>query len=210
MRLTSRTVQPMALSLEHTTSENLAWVRWWAFAWHCAHQDWRSQYPEIDLADRNGALVINTLAGISSCLPPPPQHAVLRLAHASTEQLDLALTLIHNIVDPAAAPVLSESHQRWCMSLSKALSPDMLLPDSDPFQLLRIWVGPATWQRLRLRFPCKRVFEIEKHIPAGENATNRLMTLWQAIVWRATSMTNLDTHTDFMKKEISDAPRARN
>jgi hypothetical protein len=66
----------------------------------------------------------------------------------------------------------------------------MLLPNDDPLQLLRSWVKPTTWQRLRLRFPCDRVLEMEKRTLSLENGHSRLNTLWQAIVWRITTMTN--------------------
>lgn len=174
-----------------TVSEQLAWAQWWAFAWKSAHEDWRAadKYPAINALYRSRMLATSTLAGIAPCLPPAPHPAVLRLVLASTEQLNLLLALIHSTFSPATAAPLSEAHHQWCMRLSKALPPDMLLPNDDPLQLLRSWVKPATWQRLRLRFPCERVLEMEKRTLSFENGHSRLNTLWQAVVWRITAMT---------------------
>jgi hypothetical protein len=48
-----------------------------------------------------------------------------------------------------------------------------------------------TWQRLRLSFPRPRVLELES-LPRLNNAPGRLDTLWQAVLWRATSSTAND------------------
>ncbi|NWC93855.1 MULTISPECIES: type III secretion protein [unclassified Pseudomonas] len=173
-------------------SERLAWAQWWAFPWKSAHEDWRAadKHPAINALYRTGVLATSTLAGIAPCLPPAPHPAVLRLVLASTEQRNLLLALIHSTFSPASAAPLSEEHQQWCTRLSKALPPDMLLPHDDPLQLLRSWVKPATWQRLRLRFPYERVLEMEKRTLSFENGHSRLNTLWQAVVWRITATTH--------------------
>lgn len=186
----------MIISHSLSMSEHLAWAQWWAFPWRTSHESWRSFYPEIALIHGCDALMKNELAGAAPCLPPQPQFAVLRLALASTEQLNLALNLIHLTAIPKSAPSLSEGHNLWCMSLSKALPPDMLLPEDDPLQLLCNWVAPTVWQRLRLRFPIERVFAVEERAPVFENACSRLITLWQAVVWRVTSRTDHDTLPD--------------
>ena len=83
---------------------------------------------------------------------------------------------------------LSSSEDLWCLRLSKALNPEALLfADDDPLQLLRAWVDPAVWQRLRLRFPSQRVVQLERKARVLEDAHSRLDTLWQAIVWRITT-----------------------
>lgn len=186
----------MVINHSLSRSEHLAWAQWWAFPWRSAHESWRFFYPEIALIHCCEALMKNELAGAAPCLPPQPQFAVLRLAIASTEQLNLALQLVHLTVIPQSAPSLSESHEQWCRSLSKALSPDMLLPEDDPLQLLCNWVAPTVWQRLRLRFPFERVLAVEKRSPVFENACSRLITLWQAVVWRVTSTSDHDTRPD--------------
>ncbi len=186
----------MTPSPDHTMKENLAWVQWWAFPWRSSHEGWRSLYPEINLTHRTGVLATSELAGITPCLPPAPNHAVRVLALASAEQLDLALALIHGAVNPATARSLSEGHRLWCMSLFKAFPPDMLLPNDDPLHLLRSWVEPPAWQRLRLRFPSMRVLDIEKSTPVTEVVRSRLTTLWQAVAWRVTSMESHDTLPD--------------
>ncbi|WP_231998945.1 type III secretion protein [Pseudomonas cedrina] len=113
-----------------------------------------------------------------------PDPALLQLAIASGEQLDLGLALIDGICRPAYAAALDAHHLLWCNSLSKALPPDLVQPDNDPLQLLRSWISPATWQRLRLRFPRRRVLELEDKPPSLNGSHSRLDTLWHAVVWR--------------------------
>ena len=169
--------------------ENLAWAQWWAFPWDYAHEDWKSdKYPVIQALYRSRKIVPAELTGVVTCLPAPPQPTVLRLALASTEQLDLALRLVHDTFNPEAAGSLSDNHHLWCMRLSKALPPAMLAPDADPLQLLHSWVDPTTWQRLRLRFPRERVRQVEQQNVSLENGSSRLNTLWQAVVWRVTTL----------------------
>lgn len=178
----------MTLRADHITREHLAWAQWWAFPWHCAHEDWRGdEYPALAALPRAGRLAPGNFAGIATCLPPAPHPIVLRLALATAEQLTLALTLIRGTFNPDAAAALNESHHLWCMRLSKAMPAELLMPEADPLRLLHSWVEPVIWQRLRLRFPRKRVLDIEKATRLLENATSRLNTLLQAVVWRATS-----------------------
>lgn len=170
-------------------NEHLAWAQWWAFPWKGAHHDWKGdEYRAIHALYHNGRLTPADLTGMSACLPPPPHSTVLRLALASTEQLDLALTLVHGTVNPEAATPLSDSHHLWCMRLSKALPPTLLPPDTDPLQLLHGWIEPDTWQRLRLRFPLERVHRVEQRDVSLDNTSSRLNTLWQAVVWRVTTL----------------------
>ena len=167
--------------------ENLAWAQWWAFPWDYAHEDWKSdKYPVIQALYRSRKIVPAELTGVVTCLPAPPQPTVLRLALASTEQLDLALRLVHDTFKPEAAGSLSDNHHLWCMRLSKALPPDMLSCDAEPLQSLYSWVEPATWQRLRLRFSREHVLAVEKTNLRFETTNSRLKTLWQAVVWRVT------------------------
>jgi hypothetical protein len=175
---------------DQPTGEHLAWSQWWASPWSYAHDDWRGdEYPAMDTLYRSGWLAPHSLLGVAACLPPMPNLTVLRLALATKEQLGLALVLIHNTFHPQAASTLSESHHLWCLRLSKTLPPAMLASDTDPLQLLHSWVDAATWQRLRLRFPRERVREVESKgsIPS---VNSQLNTLWQAVVWRITTMAN--------------------
>lgn len=187
----------MTPELDHSMSEHLAWAQWWAFPWRHAHEDWRGdKYPAIKVLYRNRRSAPDDLTGIVACLPPAPHPTVLRLALASTEQLNLALTLVHDTFNPEAATPLSESQHLWCMRLSKALPPTMLSRDADPLQLLSSWVEPETWRRLRLRFPRNRVQAVEKSTVSLENASSRLNTLWQAVVWRVTTLANAPLSPD--------------
>ncbi|CRM51290.1 hypothetical protein [Pseudomonas sp. 24 R 17] len=178
--------------------EGLTWAQWWALPWRYAHEDWRSvdKYAAIETLYRNGISMNLNAVGIAPCLPPPPTPTLLRLVLASSEQLNLILLLIHCTFNPVPVTPLSKDHQLWCMRLSRALPPDILLPNDDPLQLLHNWVEPAIWQRLRLRFPYERVLEMEKKYSPLESGHGRLDTLWQAFVWRATTMARVNTHSD--------------
>lgn len=186
-------------------SEQLAWALWWAFPWKYAHEDWRGdEFPATRALYNSERLVPGRLTDIAACLPPPPHLTVLRLALAPEEQLDLALALVRNTFNPEVAAPLSDSHHLWCLRLSKALPPAMLVPDADPLQLLRGWVEPATWQRLRLRFSRGRVREAETANASLNNRHSQLNTLWQAIVWRATTPASNHMPLDQTGKETSD------
>ncbi|WP_124385021.1 type III secretion protein [Pseudomonas sp. R5-89-07] len=170
-------------------SEHLAWAQWWAFPWKYAHGDWvGSQYSTIEALYQSGRRVPGHLMDITACLPPAPQPTVLRLALSSNAQLGLALSLVHDTFNPEAVRSLSDNHQQWCIRLSKALPPAMLSPEDDPLRLLHSWLDPTIWQRIRLRFARERANEVEKRHLYLENASSRLDTLWQAVVWRVTSL----------------------
>ena len=173
----------------HPMSEHLAWAQWWAFPWRYSHADWKAIVTPSALNtfyDSRGT-ISSPISGILPCLPSTPNSAVLQLVMASTEQLSLVLALAHNILSPATAARPSESDQVWCIRFARALPPGIALPDDDPLQLLRTCVEPATWQRLRLRFPYERVVRLEQKPVDINNRHNRLDTFWQAVVWRVTA-----------------------
>lgn len=175
----------MTHSTEYPMSEYLAWVQWWAFPWRYADEEWKDGlHGAINALSRSRGSVPGVFMGVNACLPPALQPTVLRLALASNEQLDLALTLAHDTLNPQVASLLSESHHQWCSRLSKTLPPAMLSLDADPLQLLHNWLEPAIWQRLRLRFPRQRVDAVVKSHACLESASSRLSTLWQAVIWR--------------------------
>lgn len=165
---------------------NLSWAQWWAAPWLYAHEDWKStnNYAALVELHRSGQVVTATHYGVTPCLPSMPDPALLQLATASADQLDLGLALIDGICRPAYATPLEEHHHLWCNRLSKALSLDIVQPDNDPLQLLRAWIPPATWQRIRLRFPRRRVLDLEEKPLTLNGSQSRLDTLWHAVVWR--------------------------
>lgn len=196
---------------DHPMREHLAWAQWWAFPWKHAHQDWKGgEYLAIERLFQRGRSAPDSLTGFAACLPAAPHPTVLKLALASTEQLNLVLTLVHDTFNPEAAAPLSDSHHQWCMRLSKALPPGMLPPDCDPLRLLHSWVEPATWQRLRLRFPRTRAREAEITSTPFENASSRLNTLWQAAVWRAAAKTSDNMPAPRTDEETSDVMPTHN
>lgn len=121
---------------------DLAWAQWWAAPWLYAHDDWKSTYRYAALVElhRSGQVATGMHYGIVPCLPPIPDPALLQLAIASADQLDLGLALIEGICRPAYATALDEHHHLWCNSLSKALPLNIVQPDNDPLGLLRAWI----------------------------------------------------------------------
>ena len=171
-------------------NEHLAWVRWWAWPWQAAHPDWLRATP-VNIPSalwRSHPAQANLALGIAPCLPLEPSVTQLRLALASSAQLDLMLALLGNTCRPLFDGGLSEEQHLWCMRLSKALHHDALLAVAeDPLHLLQVWVSPVIWQRLRLRFSRQRVLDLESHPTPTNDAHNRLDTLWQAVIWRVTT-----------------------
>lgn len=182
------------------TMSNLAWVQWWATPWLYSSEDWRTvdEHAALSMLYHSRHLRVGKIYGVAPCLPPTPQPTLLQLALASPDQLDLVLALIDSTCRPTYASALNENLQQWCNRLSKALPPDMLLPDDAPLQLLRTWVNPATWQRIRLRFPRRRVLDLEKKSLALGDSYSRLDTLWHAVVWRIATI-NSDGKAPYAK-----------
>jgi hypothetical protein len=149
-------------------SEQLEWARWWAFPWKFSHSDWGNfdEYHAQSALYHPRHVFVNTRLGIEPCLPPTPHSTILRLALAPQEQLESMLALLDNVCRPATDSQLSQDQYEWCQRLSKALRPDTLLSGKeDPLQLLRAWVTPAIWQRLRLRFERRRTHPLKSTHP---------------------------------------------
>lgn len=190
-------------------SDTLAWAQWWALPWRSAHSEWGNFSQEALYRSHHASA--GATFGIVPCLPPPLSITVLRLALVPTQTLDRALALIDHISHSAAQSPLPEDEQLWCRRFSKALPPSTLpLDDDAPLQLLRLWVEPATWQRLRLRFPRWRVLELEKKERSLNDARARLDTLWQAVVWRITTMPGHAPPTDSNKLDTSNVMPPKN
>jgi len=168
-----------------------AWSQWWAFAWHHAHPDWRctalsTLLPEHDQAlARSQHVAASKHFRISPCLPSYPTAALLHWVLTQPEQHDLTLALVDHICRPQLPTSLDPVHNLWCLRLAKALRPSNWLDETDDvLQLLRAWVGPAVWQRLRLRYPQGRVIALEKK-PVLTLSPVKLETLWHAALWQA-------------------------
>lgn len=173
-------------------SNQLAWVRWWARPWETPACDWEVLRPYIASTDlcRSRHERVSTALAITPCLPPSPSPALLHLVQASPPQRDRMLTLIGSVCQPVRDHLLEEDEYLWCQRLAKALPADSrVLNTDDPLQYLRAWVEPAVWQRLRLGFANKRVVDLERYSNLPDRH-GRLDTLWRAVIWRATAITN--------------------
>lgn len=174
-------------------SEQLDWAKWWIFPWQFSHPSWSAlgEKRELEAIFRSHPAAVGRTLNIDPCLPSAPDAAILRLALASFEQIELMLALVNGICCSAADTVLNEEQHLWCMRLAKALNPDALMANNDdPLRLLRSWVGATIWQRLRLRFVRQRVLELENKTDLPEDTFSRLDTLWHAVIWRMTPMTS--------------------
>lgn len=173
-------------------SRDLSWVQWWVCPWKSAHRDWCIQpgLVETEALSRSHHHWVSRLFEIEPQLPPHPCTAVLQLVLTPPQQRDLVLLLVKEVCNPSRDNRLNEEQHLWCQRLTKALAPEPT-PQSfdDPLHCLRDWVSPVIWQRLRLSFARHRVIELERS-PRLISPYDRLDTLWQAALWRATSTTS--------------------
>lgn len=177
-----------------------SWVQWWAFAWNHAHPDWDDDFHSVLPAEHEQALARSQHAAaskrfcISQCLPCYPTTALLRLALSPPAQHDLTLALVNNICRPMLPTSLDPLQNFWCLRLAKALRPSNWLDDTDDvLQLLRAWVEPAVWQRLRLRYPRDRIVALEQKSVLILSPI-KLETLWHAALWRARDQDSVPSH----------------
>lgn len=178
-------------------SEALRWAQWWAHAWEHSHTDWAPKdFPTTNLQQlgslaRASHATLAKAFAIAPCVPPtlhPAQlTAQLGLALADTDQWEAVLQWIAAIYLPDTNSPLSKDQNLWCQRIAKALHiEEWPAPSDDPLHLLRAWVAPETWQRLRLRFAQRRILEIEQ-TPLPVLPQAKLDMLWQAVVWKALS-----------------------
>lgn len=172
-------------------NEARTWVRWWAFAWHHAHPDWEGDFLATLPTRQRQKIALNhhvaasKCFNISPCLPCHPSAALCQLVFAKPGQHELTLAIAHAICRPAQPTGLDSVQTLWCQRLAKALRPSNWLDDDDDvLQLLRAWVEPAVWQRMRLRYSKKRVITLEKKAVFSIPLV-KLETLWQAALWQA-------------------------
>ncbi len=132
------------------------WVQWWSFAWRHAHPDWHC-------ADE-------------ATWPP----ALTRNRHVCVSK-----ALANCICRPAYPGPLDTAGHLWCQRLARALhTPAWLNQSDDALHLLKAWVEPPVWQRLRLCFARARVMALEQ-TSSPRIAPSRLDIFWQAVLWRA-------------------------
>ena len=158
------------------------WLQWWAFPWRYAHPHWApldASHAEV----RSLHASASTGFGIAPCLPCLPAASLRQLALAPLSHYDALLQRVEHICRPTLPTTLDAAEHLWCQRLGKALRPQgWLEPADDVLQLLRAWVEPSVWQRLRLRFAPARIEALElKPVPPISAA--KLLTLWQTVLW---------------------------
>ena len=183
-------------------SESTRWMQWWAHPWSHAHPDWPDgglagwPHEHVHAMARSQHARAAKAFAIEPCLPCRPFPALLYLAFAQSSQQDFVLALVDHTCRPSRPTCLSAEQQLGCQRLAKALRAHTWLEQKDdPLQLLRAWVEPAIWQRLRLRFACPRIMALEHH-PVLSISPTKLQTFWQAIIWRAMDGTTSTHHTE--------------
>lgn len=163
-------------------SDAQAWVHWWACAWRHAHAQWPTPDPSPALI-RSQAANIGRGLGVEPCLPCPPTPHLIQLALAHPLRHDAMLQRLEHICRSLPATGPDATQPLWCQRLARALGAQgWLAPADDALQLLRAWVEPPVWQRLRLRFAPDRVTALEQQ-PLPAIPPNRLRTLWQTVLW---------------------------
>lgn len=172
-----------------------AWVQWWALPWRYAHPHWH-------ILDASPALLRNQHAGaskslgIAPCLPCAPTTSLMQLALAQPAHYDALLQRVERICRTTPSAARDDTQRLWCQRLARALhTQDWLEPADDPLQLLRAWLEPPVWQRLRLRFAPARIETLEqKPVPAISPA--KLRTLWQTVLWHTRPRDEGHNHAD--------------
>ena len=166
-------------------SDAYSWAQWWAFPWRHAHPDW--QAPDVVAYEagltRNRHAALSKTFAIAPCLPCKPTASLVYLALARPSQHDRMLQLADNICRPLEPNQLDATQRLWCQRLAMSLHTQRWLkPTDDTLQLLRAWVAPHVWSRLRLRFAPCRIMAMEQ-IPAPDISAAKLQVLWQAVLW---------------------------
>lgn len=157
------------------------WVQWWAFPWRKTHPDWRNAeavVSEVALT-RSRHSAVSKAFSITPCLPCAPSASLVYLALAQPSQHGFMLQLVDHICRPRLPGQLNATQRLWCQRLATGLhTQSWLQPTDDTLQLLRAWVEPHVWQRLRLRFAPPRIMAMEQKPPL-DIRMSRLEVLWQ-------------------------------
>ena len=168
-------------------NETDLWVQWWSLAWRHAHPGWQcgddaTWHPALT---RNRHACASKVLAIEPCLPCRPTPALLHLTFASPEQKDFIMALANCICRPAHPGPLDATAHLWCQRLAGALhTSDWLNQSDDVLHLLKAWVEPPVWQRLRLCFAPGRIMALEPKT-FSSIAPSRLDVFWHAVLWRA-------------------------
>ncbi|KPX06184.1 hypothetical protein [Pseudomonas savastanoi] len=167
------------------------WVQWWCNPWQFAHPDWQSRFAlncGLTLSDCDGLIasrhsVFWQSVGIEPDQPPMPAEPVLRWLALTPLQREQALDLARRIC--FCRNESDGADGQWCWALTKALRPGVWLElaNEDPRLLLGAWLGPEYWSRLRLAWAPDELPDTPCEAPE-----NKLQTMWQAILWRVTTV----------------------
>lgn len=174
-------------------NDELRWIHWWAHAWATAQGDWlprglaaMNRASLQSLAHARHQELAQALA-IEPCSPPKPNPAHLRFVLAEPHAQQLILQRVEAACRPPPHQQLHEEESLWCQRIAKAMHSECwLTPTDDPLQLLRAWVVPACWQRLRISFARPRILDLEHAQPLNLSPA-KLDALWQAVIWRTLS-----------------------
>jgi len=175
-----------------------AWLAWWSdgfqqqadISWHALPWFQLPVMQRQQLIARSPQ-ALPALLEIPAELPGVPDPRLLQLVALNASQQQALFRLVVEVCQPGSThPVPADSE--WCSRLSRALHPDMWLPDHldlrQPLQILHLLLPlftAASWRRLRFRFPAEQVRQYEQQTIA-EHAfpIRRLQALWDAALWR--------------------------
>lgn len=175
---------------------HLDWLRVWQSPWLEMHQSWQACIPDMwrqeDNWRRASPSVIRSFLSIENEPPPEPGEALKHWLTMTYEQREKALIMAAEIVIRGLGEGrLTSEDIIWGRHIAKALLPGKWpLEDWKKRQtedigllLLRQWVSPITWQRMRL-FYRKAIFDSIALEPFVEIPSQRLNPLWHAVMWR--------------------------
>lgn len=175
------------------------WITWWCSGWR---QHMHSSWPlpvALQLDHRLLALLelthrhwLDSLYGIVPTPIPAPKMGITILIALQPAQWHRLLQLVYCICaghKTFSLEYLTSQDKQWCRRVAKGLKPGLWLPASflslDPITmailLLRDWLGPAVWTRMRFCFGREKVEEVET-ISSSVITEKILNPLWQAVI----------------------------
>ncbi|MGR2741033.1 hypothetical protein ACUY1T_21505 [Billgrantia sp. Q4P2] len=191
----------MNVALEIDDPRLREWLRFWQRPWREMDASWLDSLQsgiKPRLADAWQCAppeLLRRRLKLGRDAPPMPSETLLQWCGMSPQAREQVLYLAAEVVVPeVAAQCLEPEDRAWCRHLAKALMPGSW-PVSYPhgvaaeplgLAMLRQWLSPAIWARLRLHYRRTRVEEGES-LALEEIPVARLNPLWHGVIWRGVS-----------------------
>ena len=188
----------------------LAWLRIWQSPWVSMHPSWEVCVPEewkkqgSWRREQFPSECMRSVFSIEDSIPSEPGEALQYWLMMNDKARSYALKLAAEIVIPEIGRAdLEHDDIKWGRHIAKALTPGkwsvaswkLLLVEQVGLLLMRQWVSPITWQRLRL-FYDKGLVDSLSVEPFLELPEKRLNQLWHAVMWRVSQLQSVNQSLD--------------